>query len=175
MARTAHITATEAVRAFAADLREFDWQARDAVAQVQLVARRLGDWIEDERLRYWEHEARRASDAVTEARINLQRCEISSRADDRRPCTEEKKALEKARRRQRLTEEKVQVTRAWTVKLRHEVEEFVAHVAQLTRALESESPRALASLERMAQSLDKYAALAGPTSPAPSPASKDGA
>ena len=50
----AHITATEAVRTFAEAMREFDWQARDAVTQTQLVARRLADWIEDDRLRYWE-------------------------------------------------------------------------------------------------------------------------
>jgi hypothetical protein len=89
MAKTAHITATEAIRTFAEGLREFDWQARDAIVQTQLVARRIADWMEDDRLRYWEHEARRASDAVNEARINLQRCEISSSPDDRRPGTDE--------------------------------------------------------------------------------------
>ena len=167
----AHITATEAVRTFAEAMREFDWQARDAVTQTQLVARRLADWIEDDRLRYWEREARKASDGVNEARINLQRCEIAIRPDDRKPCTDEKKALEKARRRQQLAEEKVQTTRAWVVKLRHEVEEFIAHVAQLSRVLDSESPRALAALERMSQSLEKYAALTAPDSSPPKGAS----
>ena len=158
----ANITATEAVRTFAEAMREFDWQARDAVTQTQLVARRLGDWIEDDRLRYWEREARKASDGVNEARINLQRCEISISPDDRKSCTDEKKALEKARRRQQLAEEKVQTTRGWVVKMRHEIEEFVAHVAQLSRVLDAESPRALAALARMADSLDKYAALSAP-------------
>ena len=61
-----------------------------------------------------------------------------------------------------LAEEKVQTTRGWVIKLRHEVEEFVAHVAQASRVLDSESPRALAALERMSQSLEKYAVLTAP-------------
>ena len=99
---------------------------------------------------------------MSEARIALERCELAIDPDDRRGCYDEKKALQKAKQRQRLCEEKVQVVRKWLMKVKHEADEFSMQTAKMTHSLDADLPRAVASLARMAMSLEKYATRSGP-------------
>ena len=106
-------------------------------------------------------EARRASDRVSEARIALERCELSIDPDDRRGCYDEKKVLQKAKQRLRLCEEKVSVVHKWLMKVKHEADEFSMQTAKMTHTLDADLPRASASLARMAKALEKYATRGG--------------
>ena len=162
MSAPAQITSTDAVRQFKLALEEFQGEAREAVTQLLLEMRRAVDWVEHDRARYWPREYQRASDAVLQARNDLERCEMAFRAEDKRSCYEQKLALEKARRRLRLTEEKVHAVRRWRVTVHREADDFHGRLAKLANCLDMDLPRALAALERMAVALDRYTERAAP-------------
>lgn len=152
----ANIRSTAAVRTTKSALIQFEAGMRDVIAELLLQTQRASDYIEQDRARYWPRAARTASDRLIAARNALERCETSIRPDDKRSCYEEKLALDKAKRRLRLCEEKVRTLRKWRVAIRQEVEEFRGQMARLNNFLDADLPRAIASLERMARALDEY-------------------
>jgi hypothetical protein len=156
MSDSAHITSTDAVREFRVALQQYEAEIRDAIDQLLLERQRSLDWVEQDRARYWPAEVRRASDAVIQARQDLERCEMAIRAQDRRSCYEQRVALEKARQRQRLAEQKVRAVRRWRVSVQQEADSLHGRLLKLTDFLDTEFPRAIAALGRMATALDKY-------------------
>lgn len=162
MSARAHLTSIDTIRVLKAALQQFGHDVGDALVQLELEARRPQEWIENDRARYWPQEVRKASDAVAEARIALERCQVTTSADDQRYCFDERKALEKAKRRLRLAEEKVQAVQKWRVRIKKDVNEFRVHVAKMKRYLDDDLLKAVASLERMAEALDQYAERAAP-------------
>jgi len=162
MSTPAQITSTDAVRQFKLALEEFQGEAREAVTQLLLEMRRAVDWIEHDRTRYWPREFQRASDALLQARNDLERCEMAFRANDKRSCYEQKIAVDKAKRRLRLTEDKVRAVRNWRVTVHREADDFHGRLAKLASCLDMDLPRALAALDRMAGALDRYTERAAP-------------
>jgi uncharacterized protein YoxC len=156
MSRSANVHSVEAVRHFKVVLQQYVADVGEALTDLVLEARRAVDWIENDRSRYWPAEFRRSSDAVSESRVALERCEITISPDDRRPCHDERKALELAKRRLRKAEEMLHVVRKWRVKVKHDAEDFEGQVAKLNQFLDSDIPRAVAALERMSTALDRY-------------------
>lgn len=175
-ARAANITSIEAVRRMRVALQQFRAAAQDALVQLELECRRPVEWIEQDRIRYWPEQVRKASDLVNSARIALERCELAIRPEDKRSCYDEKKAFENARLRLRMAESKVQAVRRWRVKVKKEVEEFQVQIARLRWYLDSDFLRAIASLERMAEALDRYTQSGQPqgSSPSAGPATEEG-
>jgi hypothetical protein len=162
MTSAANITSIDAVRELRAGLLKFAEQVRAALVALELEARRPVEWVEHDRSRYWPREVQRASDRVSEARLALERCELSTSGEDRRFCYDERKALERAKRRLNLAEEKVQAVRRWRVKLQKEVEEFDVQVAKVSRYLDADFLQGIAALERMTAALDRYVEQRGP-------------
>lgn len=156
MSQSANVQSVEAVHHFKLVLQQYVADVGEALTDLVLEARRAVDWIENDRSRYWPAEFRRSSDAVSESRIALERCEMAISPDDRRPCYEERKALEQAKRRLRKAEEMMQVVQRWRIKVKHEAEEFEGQVAKLNQFLENDVPRAAAALDRMSIALDRY-------------------
>jgi exonuclease VII large subunit len=152
----ANLTSIETIRELKAALQEFQADLRDAITGLLLEVRRELDWIENDRARYWPREFQRASDRVAEARHDLERHEMALRSEDKRSCYEAKLALEAARRRMRLTENKIRAVRKWRVTLHREADQFEGRLARLNDFLDTDIPRSLATLERMAAALDRY-------------------
>lgn len=159
----ASVMSIEAVSRLAAALERFAAEVEDALIALELESRRPLEWIEHDRTPYWPREFRKASDRVNEARLALQRCELSATSDERRSCYEERVQLERARRRLRLCEEKIPVVQRWRARLRKEVEEFQTHAARMRNYLEADVPRAVAALGRMSAALDRYVSADGST------------
>jgi hypothetical protein len=162
MTGQARITSTDVLRNLKVALGEFEGDARDGVTQLLLELRRALDWIEQDRARYWPREVQRASDAVIVARNDLERCEMALRSEDRRSCYEQKLALDRAKRRLRLTEEKVRAVRRWRVTLQRQADNFQGRLARMTNYLDTDLPRAVAALERMLTALYRYTERAAP-------------
>lgn len=160
--QTANITSIDAVRVLKTALQQFESDVHDALTILELECRRPTDWIENDRSRYWPREVRKAIDTLSEARGALERCELSSTAHEHRSCYDEKKALEKAKRRLRLAEEKVQIVQRWKSKIRKEVEELHVQIAKLKQYLDTDLLRAMTVLERMAEALARYTQQLGP-------------
>ncbi|WP_425617936.1 hypothetical protein NA78x_001626 [Anatilimnocola sp. NA78] len=156
MAKSAHITSTEAVTALRAALVQFAEDTGHGLTALAMEARRAIDWIEQDRTFYWPREMRKASDRLAEARLELQRCELTISGEDRRACYQEKKLLEKAKRRLELTEQRMQAVKRWKYEIRKAVEDFDVQLARMQRYLENDVPVASAELQRMAAALDAY-------------------
>jgi hypothetical protein len=163
MSKQARITSTDVVRHLKIALGEFEDDARDGVTQLLLELRRALDWVEQDRARYWPREVQRASDAVVVARNDLERCEMALRSEDKRSCYEQKLALDRAKRRLRLAEEKVRAVRRWRVVLQRQADNFQGRLAKMTNYLDMDLPRAVAALDRMLTALDKYTERAAPS------------
>lgn len=155
MSGGAKVTSVEALNALKPALVKFAQEVADALVSLDLECRRPTDWIERNRALYWPNEVRKASDAVAEARSALLRAE-SNISDESRWAYQERKMLEKAKRRLQLCEEKVEAVRRWKVRMRKEVEDFQVNTARLKHFMDSDFVRALASLERMLAAIEQY-------------------
>ncbi len=156
MARTAHLTSIDAIRDFRTALGEYEHDMREAVTQLLLELQRALDWVEHERATYWKGEVRRASDAVIQARQELERCEMAFRVEDRRSCHEQRLAFEQARQRLRLAEQKARLLRQWRVAVGQEADRVRSRLLKMLDFLDTGFPRALATLGRILAALEKY-------------------
>ena len=155
-AHTANLTSVDAVRSFKTSLTQFEAAVRDALVQLTLEARRPLDWLEHDRTQCWPREVRKAADVVSEARLALDRCQITVAVDEHRSCYDERKALEKAKQRLQLAEGKVVAVRRWRTEIAKELEAFEVQRAKLEHYLDHDVSRAIAVLDRMAEALDQY-------------------
>jgi hypothetical protein len=168
-AQSANVTSIDAPREFRAALVRFVAEVEAALAALGLEAQRPIEWIEGDRPRYWRQEARKASEAVAEARVALERCQVRISGEDTKYCYDERKALEKAKRRLQAAEEKVQALRRWRVELHKVVEDLQVQLARTKHYLESDLTKALATLDRIAVALDRYAQQSTPTADGTTP------
>ena len=159
MSKPANVKSIDAIRRFKVEVKEFETSLRQTLELLGVELRRAVDYFETDRAVYWPAQLRRASDRLAQARIDLERCQVTTRPDEGPSCYEEKKALLKAKRRLQLSEEKVRATKKWLRIVRHESEEFQSRTAQLAYLVEHESPRAQALLENVAHKLETYAGL----------------
>ena len=124
-----------------------------------------------DRSSYWPGQVRKSSDELAEAKTVLQSKELTINGRDRPPCTEEKQAVAAARRRNRYTEEKVRQTKKLIPIVKHQGEEYRGTLGRLSQLAETDLPAAIAVLDRMISSLERYAQLrvsgaGSPNSPA---------
>ena len=153
----ANVKSIDAIRDFRGDLQEYRDSLRQTLDIITVELRRAVDYFESERSAYWPAQVRRASDKVSEARINLERCQVTTRPGEGPSCYEEKKTLQRAKERLDYANARVRATKKWLVIVRKEVDEFRTRMAQLDFLTESELPRSIALLDRLASRLERYA------------------
>ena len=144
MTRYANLTSVDAVRLLAAALRSFEEDAGGALADLQMQVNRVLEWIHHDRKEYWAERVRRGHQEVAEAKQNLERRLIYRATDERPSCREEKAALEKAKRRLEVAQEKVQAVRQWAHSIEHEIRDFRGSINQLAGWVQTDLPRACA-------------------------------
>jgi hypothetical protein len=157
MGQRARVTSIDAVDDFAAALRSFQHEASGALEGVQLRIHRAVAWIEHDQKLYWKHELRRSDDRLQEAKLNLERCLTFKKIGEHRPsCIEEKRAVERAKRRQQLCRQKLDAVRKWSLDIVRAVFEYRAGVSELDQWLETDADRALGLLDRISRTLEQY-------------------
>jgi hypothetical protein len=163
MGRFAHVRSIDAVEAMRAALARFHEDACAALEEIDMQIHRATEWVHEDRKDFWNHEVHRDWDLVSEARVNLEKARTFKRVADHRPsCDEEKKALQRAKRRLQIAQEKVEIVRRWGYAVDRAVNEYVGSVSPLRRWLESDFHRAFAALKRIGQALDSYVTTAPP-------------
>jgi hypothetical protein len=169
MDRSANVTSIDAIRALRSAFRAFEANSREAVTLLTLEVRKALDWLENDRTRYWPEQVRKASECVAQARNDLERCQLTYGSEDSPSCYEQKKALERAKRRLRLCEDKVKRVKYWVRTVRGEMDEFEGQMARINNCLDADVPRAVALLERMLRALERYAEASSETLPDSAP------
>jgi hypothetical protein len=169
MSQGAYVGSIDAVRDFRAALHTFLAEIREAITSQDLEVRRTLEWILEAEPKRWQQELRRAEDAITQTKIELERCRVSKLPGGGTPsCIEEKKALDRARQRRDYVADKIDAVRKWGGVLGHEIAEYSGRAAQLNGSCDTEMPRALALLERVLTTLESYVALDAQVPPRPS-------
>jgi hypothetical protein len=160
MGRSAHLTTIDAVDTLAAVLESFRHDSLTALDELKMELRRAGQWVHQDRRLYWDHEVRRSWEGISQARVDLQQAMTVRRMGDHDPaCVDEKKALERAKRRLAVAEQKIEAVRHWAQTIDRAMHDFEAACAQLTNLLETDVPQGLAVLRHMSQNLEAYLAV----------------
>jgi len=171
MSDSAHVTSLDAMRDFRAALIGFREETISSLDAMRQEVHKAIDWLEHDRGVYWRERVRKGFDDISAARIALENCRRRGVAGHKPSCIEEQAALKKAKDRLATAQEKVELVRRWSQKVREEADEFRARVGQLSRCIENDLPQAVALLERMLAALEEYADLrtgeeAAPVEPA---------
>ena len=178
MSRPARITSIGALQTLAGAVQRFRGEAAGALDDLDIEIRRVLEWIHHDRKDYWARELRQSWEAVAQARVQLQCAQISRRVAGHEPsCIDEKRVLEKAQRRQKTAERKVEAVQHWAGAIDRAVDEFRRNRTRFATWLDTDVPQAVAALNRMSQSLESYISLEAPTdsTPAPPPPGGDAA
>jgi hypothetical protein len=138
-------------------------ESGQALADIEIEGQRGIDYITVDRAGYWKAEIRRAAEAVNQAIKDLEYCKAYKKVGDNTPsCIEEKKALEKARKRLARAEEKAELVRRWTPVVLQQFREACVRLVRFREVLDVDCPRAIAALERKLRALDEYGSVRGP-------------
>jgi hypothetical protein len=160
----ANVQSLSAISEFRAALCTFMVEARQALAALEMEARRAVDYITHDQAQVWNSEVRRGREQVQERKLEIHNTRTFKRIGDYVPsCIEEKKELAKAERRLHVAEIKVEAVRHWSRVAEQAFREFQARMAQFVSILDGELPKATARLERMLASLDHYLAVQAPS------------
>jgi hypothetical protein len=159
MSTPAKVHSSDSIEAIKMAMVMFVEQVRDALAELSAEMRRMQDWVEHDRPRYWKLQLRRGTDLVHEATQALHRCLMFPLADERPSCTEERIALKRAKERLAYCERKEDRVRHWQKTLRHETFEYEGRMSQLLRLVEVDVPRAIGVLNRILRNLEEYHAV----------------
>ncbi len=164
MKPTVDVSSIESLRSFRAELKRYLESLHGTLESLTMQANRANDWIEQDRSRHWPREAKRASDALVEARNALLRCKMAATEGQQKSCVDEKKAVEHWVKRLRHCESQIRSVRSWRQKMRQQTDEFSTRMSRLSTYAENDLPKAIASLDRMIQALEKYTEIATPSS-----------
>ena len=134
-----------------------------ALADIEIEGQRGIDWITVDRAAYWKAEMRRAADGVNQAIKDLEHCRAYKKVGDNAPsCAEEKKNLEKARKRLQRTEEKLELVKRWTPVVLQQFRETCVRLVRFREVIDVDCPRAIARIEQMLTALENYQTVASP-------------
>ena len=144
-------------------MASFAHESGQALGEVQLEGRRGVEYLTMERAAYWKSEVRRAGDAVNKAIKDLEHCRAFKKVGDNTPsCIEEKKNLDKARKRLEYAEQKEAAVRRWKPVVEQQFRETCVRLVHFREVIDVNCPKAMAALERMLKALDAYRATQGP-------------
>ena len=159
MTGPAKVQSSDAIEAVRMALILFTSQIGDALSEMTSEMRRVQEWLEHDRPKYWKNQVRLARDQVHEAQQALQRCLMFPIANERPSCYEERANVKKAQARLAYCDEKVERVRHWQQTMRHELFEYEGRISQLVKLVEIEVPQSIGVLNKIMRHLEDYHAV----------------
>ncbi len=155
MGPSARVTSMEALKEFRASLCRFGHDAKEAVCATELEIRHILDWLEAKH-KEWQKEVRLREEEVARAKAELIQRQYGQQEGRGPGTTDQEIALERAVRRLREAEAKVEKTRQWQNLLPRAVAEYEGPARQLMGMLDADLVRGIAILDQKIDSLDGY-------------------
>jgi hypothetical protein len=163
MSTQADVKSTDTLAFVKEALITYAHDSGQALSDIEIEGQRGIDWITVDRAGYWKAEIRRAAEAVNQAIKDLEHCRAYKKVGDSTPsCAEEKKQLEKARKRLARAEEKAELVRRWTPVVLQQFREACVRLVRFREVIDVDCPRTLARLEKMISALERYRSVSGP-------------
>jgi hypothetical protein len=159
MSTRANVQSSAAIEAVRGSLVAFIDQVSEALIELGIEMRRVLEWLEHDRPRYWKTQVRLAHDQVHEAQQALHRCLMFPVAGERPSCYEERANLKRAEARLAYCVEKQERVRSWQRTVQHELFEYEGRISQLVRAVETDVPQAIGVLDKLLRHLEAYQSL----------------
>ena len=151
-----NIESPEVIQQFRNHFVLFDKACQQAVSGLKTDIQRTKDWLQREQLQHWKRELRKREEAYQTARRECHRARLQAQRSSESAYIEAKKVLDRATRRKEEAEQKIRSLKKWSGFLDHKVGELIGPCLNLSNQLESFTPRALARLDRMVESLEEY-------------------
>ena len=130
------------------------WESA-ALMSAEADAGRTALWVRGQMLPYWNKEVRIRQEALTRAKSQLT-IKQHEKEGEARTTVDERKAVEKAKRRLTEAEEKYARTQSWARKLEKAQDDFRGAIGAFKTILDQEMPKALARLDHAIGTLDAY-------------------
>ena len=139
-------------------------RGRQALAALEMEARRAVDYITHDQAQAWQNEVRRGREKVQQCKLEIHNTRTFKRIGNYTPsCIDEKKELAKSERRLNIADAKVEAVRHWGRVAEQAFREFQARLAQFISLLDGELPKGVCALDRMLVSLESYLAVQTPS------------
>ncbi len=163
MSDQADVKSIDTLAFLKAALASYAHESGQALGEVELEGRRGVEYVTMERAAHWKNEVRKAGDAVNKAIKDLEHCRAFKKVGDNQPsCVEEKKNLDKARKRLEYAEQKEAAVRRWKPVVEQQFRETCVRLVHFRDVIDVKCPKAMAVLERMLKALDAYRSISGP-------------
>lgn len=167
MTNQADVRSLSRIEAFHQQLEAFRVELLKELECLLLELRRLTNWIDQDVIGYWSEQSLRAERHWAECRDNLARCQSYVRADEQRPCTEEKKRLRRAEQRLELCQQKLRLSQAALSFWQAELSKQSAHIMRCQELAETNLRVACLHLRGQIELLQTYTQLRSmPSAPA---------
>lgn len=164
MSTQADVKSIDTLAFMKAAFASFAHETGQAVSECEIQGQRAVDWICVDQAAFWKAECRRMQELVNKAMKDLEYCKAFKKVGDNTPsCIEEKKALEKAKKRLEHAERKAEAVRRWTPLVQQQFRETCVRLVRFREVIDVDCPKAMAQLERMLKALDAYRQVASPT------------
>ncbi len=162
---SANVHYAPAIDDFRAALCTFITEVRQAVAALEMEARRAVEYISHDQAKHWQAQTRRCQESVQAAKIAMHNAKTFKTVGDHTPSLiEEKKELEKQQRRLKHAEDKVEAVRYWSRIAEQAFREYQAKLVHFVSMLDGDLPKSVSTLERVSRALERYLALDAPSS-----------
>ena len=162
MAGEAHISDVAALEEFRRALIRFREELGVAIAEADSEIKSIFIWLERDRMLHWRRAVPRFEEELTSGKTALFRKEMQTMGTGQRPSTiDEKKAVERMKRRVEDARERLEFTRRWLVTLERNVSLYKGAMAPVQALYDRELPDAILRLRNMTLALEAY--LATPT------------
>lgn len=152
----AHIDSPDVIRRFRERYAAFDNVCRNALMSADADIKEILQWLRYEQRTHWDHQLRKREEEVVRANSEYQQALWSLGTKGKVSCVDQKRALEKAKRRKEEAERKVAAVKKWGLLLDQKLDKMMGPIRALTAVLDQQTPRALARLDQMAESLEEY-------------------
>lgn len=162
MAGEANITDVAALDEFRRALIKFREEVGVAVAEADSEVKSTFVWLERDRMLHWRRMVPRLDEELVGAKSALYRKEMQTMGTGKRPSIiDEKKAVERAKRRAEDARDRLEKTRRWLATLDRDVSLFKGAMSPIATMIDRDLPDGILRLRNMALALEAY--LATPT------------
>ena len=159
MSSEANISDVGALDEFRRARIRFREELNAALAEADSEVKSTFVWLERDRLLHWRRAVPRLDEELTSAKSALYRKEAQTMGDGRRPSViDEKKAVERAKRRCEEARERLERTRRWLATLDRDVSLFKSAMSPLATLVDRDLPDAILRLRNMSLALEAYLA-----------------
>jgi hypothetical protein len=153
---SANVQSTDAIERLRLAVLKFSEQCELGLEEIEGETRRMLDWFEHDRPKFWRQQIHQASDDVHQAKINLERCLRYTVGQERPSCREERAALKAAQNRLDYCQDKAERVKHWCREIQHELLEYQGRVGQLASCTEYDLPQAATRLKRILDQIAAY-------------------